>query len=138
MQGGPNDAIVYVVVAGSRGVRFLVRRQKDAPLEQLACDLTGGEGSAGTADMIVSYPQSGSHSDEQRARNEARQYHIIARQIDELLGERAGHHLILCAPPRQLCLLRDYISNRTRQAIVCERTVDLSGAGIQEIEAHLG
>lgn len=31
MQDGPNDAIVYVVVAGSRGVRFLVKRQKGAP-----------------------------------------------------------------------------------------------------------
>lgn len=86
---------------------------------------------------LISYASVDSPVDRDGAVREARFYHALARQVDDCLKAEPDADLILCAPAHQLCLLRDYISNRTRPAIVCEIAADLSESDIAEIERRI-
>lgn len=133
----------WIVVADSRAARFLLRPDWRAPLTEFteladSADFLDRR-HAPTADAVLPYPGAG--FDEAKApghdRAESIFLHRVAAEIDTAMTEHEAQALVLCAPPRELCVLRDYISERSRARITCEITIDLVRASVPIIEAEI-
>lgn len=133
----------WIVVADSQAARFFLRTQWGKPLEEItdlavSADILDRR-QTGATDMTLGYPHS--------ARSEVRTHeqdkvesaflHRVASGIDKAMSEHAARGLVLCAPARELCLLRDYISAGSREKLSCEITADLVKAKKPAIEAAM-
>ncbi len=131
----------WFVVADGGGARFFVRPRPELPLEELA-EL------AETPDHI-DRRQARKHDDVGHGRHavlagrtphEQREQTFLRRvagQIDRAVIENAVHSLVLCAPPRALGLLRDFISDNARARISCEINTDAVKEPVGRIDERM-
>ena len=118
----------WFIAADTGGARFFVRLRPDLPLEER-------EDLADTPDLVDHRhdpehddPGHGQHTIMARAplhEQAERQFlRRVAGQIDRAVNEDAVESLVLCAPPRALGLLRDFISQTSRRTIWWEINSD--------------
>jgi protein required for attachment to host cells len=133
----------WIVVADSQAARFFLRSQWGEPLKEIV-DLAASADflnrlPSGSTDITLGYP-SGAKSDvetRERDKIESDFLHRVASGVDKAMSEHAAQGLVLCAPARELCLLRDYISASSRAKLSCEITADLVNAKKSAIEAEM-
>jgi protein required for attachment to host cells len=125
----------WIVVADHQAARFFLRSHWGDPISEFT-DL------AESADFIER-PLAASESDVGEAalktldpdEVENAFLHRVAKEIDESMTKHAAQGLVLCAPPKELCLLRSYISDVARSKLSCEITRDLVGEKVSSIDA---
>jgi protein required for attachment to host cells len=130
----------WIVVADSHSARFFLRSHWGDPIRELP-EL------AESADFLdrKAEPMQGAVANQLKRRLkgdvEDRAFlHRVAKEIDELMISHSAQGLVLCAPPRELALLRDYISERSRAKLSCEITRDFvqdKAASIDTTMRHL-
>ena len=130
----------WIIVADGGGARFFVRLLQDLPLreiEELAetADLLHG------ADKTHDHVGHGHHAVLARTTPHERAEHVflrkVAGQIDRAVIENEVGSLVLCAPPRALGLLRDFISENARRLIACEIVKDAVHEPVASIDARM-
>lgn len=118
----------WIIVADGGGARFFVRALPGLPLEEL--------------EQLAETPRKldhrhGSHDDvghgqhavlaravpHERAEREFLRH--VGGQIDRAVIENQVDQLVLCAPPRALGLLRDFISENSRRLLTGEFPIDV-------------
>ncbi|MDP3739221.1 MAG: host attachment protein [Hyphomonadaceae bacterium] len=131
----------WIVVADSQAVRFFLRSHWGEPLKELAeladsADFLDGR-SDPHVDAVLAYPGEIVGRVIEQDRIESVFLHRVARSIDDVMTRYAAQGLVLCAPPRELCLLRDYISPSSLAKITCELSADLVKASASVIDAEM-
>lgn len=136
MHPGP----IVFVVANSRAARFFLRPYWKEPLRELT-DL------ADSADFINSHrtltsirASRSSATAESSVKNdeiESAFLHRVAESVNKAVATFEAQSLVICAPPPELCLIRDYISAPSRSKLSCEITADLVAANVSAIEAEM-
>lgn len=123
----------WIVVADAHAARFFLRSRWGEPLRE-CLDLTD---SAEVADRRHD-PVSDVHNEDVDDPNGGCLFlHRVASEIDRAVMQHAARGLVLCAPPRELGLLRDYISSSSRERLTCELASDLVAAKLPAIEAAM-
>jgi protein required for attachment to host cells len=130
----------WLIVADGGGARFFVRQLQDLPLQEL-------EELAETADLLHGKHKAhddvghGHHAVTARTTPHERAEQVFVRhvagQIDRAVIENQVGSLVLCAPPRALGLLRDFISENARRLIACEITTDAVRETVANIDARM-
>jgi protein required for attachment to host cells len=134
---------IWFVVANSRSARFFLRPRWGEPLREII-DLADSadfldKREPGLLALPLGYPQRAkSNADvQEEERIESAFLHRVASSIDDAMNRYAAESLVLCAPARELCLLRDYVSTRSRAKLSCEITADLVKAETSAIDAEM-
>ncbi len=123
----------WIVVADAHAARFFLRSRWGEPL----CECLDFTDSAEVGERRHD-PVSGVHSEDVDDPNVGHLFlHRVAAEIDRAVMQNAARGLVLCAPPRELGLLRDYMSSRTRERLTCELASDLVAAKLPAIEAAM-
>ncbi len=131
----------WVVVADSQAVRFFFRSHWGEPLKEFAELADSADFLDGRSDphvgAVLAYPRETIDRVAERDRVESVFLHRVASSIDDVMTRYAAQSLVLCAPPRELCLLRDYISPSSLAKITCELTADIVKASASVIDAEM-
>jgi hypothetical protein len=132
-----------IVVADREAVRFFLRASWRDPLEEMvdlsdSADFLDIRHDAPT-DAGLAYPTrtKPSAKELQRDKVESVFLHRVAAATDRAMSEYRAQGLVLCAPARELCLLRDFIAANSRAKLSCEITADLVKAKKAIIEAAM-
>jgi protein required for attachment to host cells len=130
----------WIVVADSHAARFFLRSRWGDPIREYpelaeSADYfdhrQSGVGPS-HAPSAAEFRRERKHGVEERAF-----LHRIAKEIDELIVSHSAQGLVLCAPPRELALLRDYISEHSRAKLTCEVTRDFVQEKAASIDATM-
>ena len=130
----------WIVVADGRAVRFFWRKHWKKPLKEFSnlsdsADVLDKR-VAGPAVSPIAESQTLAKWSRQSRDDEAKSFlRRVATSIDRTLTDHPAAGLILCAPAKELGLLRDYLSARSRAKLSCEVAKDLVGAKVAHVEA---
>jgi protein required for attachment to host cells len=131
----------WIVVADDRAARFFLRSHWGDPIEELpelaeSADFLdrrhAGTRTEATPPVQAAVRQTAKHDEDEKSF-----LHRVAKEIDELMISHSAQGLVLCAPPRVLSLLRDYVSAHTRARLCCEITRDFVQEKAASIDAAM-
>ena len=139
-----NPEPTWVVTVDGGAARFFVRARAGFPLaemQQLAESAEAMERRHSHPLHAHDHVGHGRRAVDPRSTPHEQHEHIflrhVAGQMDRAVIEHAVGKLVICAPPRALGLIRNFITDNTRAKIACEISKDLLRETTQEIDERL-
>jgi protein required for attachment to host cells len=128
----------WIVVVDDHAARFFLRSRWGEPLAEVpelaeSADFIDRRLERRRGAMTPADGRTGHESDPDEI--ETAFLNRVAKEIDDAMTDYSAQGLVLCAPPRELSLLRDCLSDRSRAKLSCEITRDLVGEKASSIDA---